>query len=178
MTMFDNRTFAVQLAITMRLATRADLPKLEWYGQYTHYRMMYRRTYHEQQEGNRLMLVADCQGFPIGQVFIQLRSRESRMAQTGQRAYLYALRVMEMFRGSGIGTRLLTEAEALVKARHYRTTTIAAAKDNPKARRLYERLGYRVFAEDDGRWSYRDHRNIVQYVDEPCWLLEKRLGMR
>jgi ribosomal protein S18 acetylase RimI-like enzyme len=94
------------------------------------------------------------------------------------RAYLYSLRVMEMFRGLGIGSRLIHEAEAIVTSMNYTWVTIAAAKTNSKARKLYERMGYRVFADDPGEWSYTDHRNIVQYVHDPCWLLEKNLRLR
>jgi hypothetical protein len=53
--------------------------------------------------------------------------------------------------------------------------TIAVAKDNPNARRLYERLGYRVFAEDAGCWSFMDPDGQWQRVTEPCYVLEKHL---
>lgn len=175
MTTFNERTFALDMTITLRLATRGDLTKLEWYGAYTHFRPLFRRTYQDQLHGNRLMIVADCANFPIGQIFVQLGSEETRMATPGQRAYLYSLRVMEMFQGKGIGTRLISEAEAMVAAMGYSSTSIAVAKDNAKARRLYEHVGYVIFDDDDGHWSYTDHRGIVRQVHEPCWLLEKKL---
>jgi ribosomal protein S18 acetylase RimI-like enzyme len=178
MTTFHERKLSLSVEISLRLARRSDLPKLEWYGQYSHFRAVYRRTFQEMQQGNRLMIIADCQDFPIGQVFVQLRSQERHIAQEGLRAYLYSLRVMEMFRGLGIGSRLIHEAEAIVTSMNYTWVTIAAAKTNSKARKLYERMGYRVFADDPGEWSYTDHRNIVQYVHDPCWLLEKNLRLR
>jgi ribosomal protein S18 acetylase RimI-like enzyme len=92
--------------------------------------------------------------------------------------YLYAFRVMEMFRGHGIGTWLLQEAENIIVDRGLEWSTIAVAKENHSARRLYERLGYQKFAEDSGRWSYLDHKGIVRHVHEPCWLLEKHLQSR
>lgn len=178
MATFHERELSFSMRIVLRLARRSDLPKLEWYGQYSHFRAVYRRTFQEMQNGSRLMLVADCQDYPIGQVFIQLRSQERQIAQDGLRAYLYSLRVMEMFRGMGIGSRLIREAETIVTAMGYSWMTIAASKSNPKARQLYERIGYRVFADDPGEWSYTDHKNTVQFVHDPCWLLEKNLRMR
>jgi ribosomal protein S18 acetylase RimI-like enzyme len=172
MALLDNPpldTMLLHLPVVLRLATQADLPKLEWFGQYTHFRALFRRTFREQQRGKRLMIVADCNDFPIGQVFIQL--------VPGDRAYLYALRVMEMFRGQGIGSWLIREAEAMAVGRGIYRATIAAAKDNPGARRLYERQGYRVYADDPGYWSYIDHQGRDQSVHEPCWLLEKRLSL-
>ena len=85
---------------------------------------------------------------------------------------------MEMFRGQGIGTRLIQEAEAIIITRNIERVVIAVAKTNPDAKRLYERLGYRIFAEDEGRWHYTDHRGVTHNVHEPCWLLEKFLSPR
>ena len=176
MTTLDQPALMLEMAVTLRLATYSDLPKLEWYGQYTHFRALFRRTFQEQLQRRRLMLVADCNDFPIGNIFIQL-SGEQRFNDGRRRAYFYSLRVMDMFQGHGIGTRLLHEAEVLAAENRFRWATIAAARDNPRARRLYERLGYYVVAEDEGKWSYRDHENRVRYVHEPCWVLEKQIDM-
>jgi ribosomal protein S18 acetylase RimI-like enzyme len=151
---------------------------MEWYGQYIHQRNLFRRAYREQQLGRRLILVADSNNFPIGHLFIQFISTASDIADGDSRAYLYSLRVMEMFRGYGIGTRLIQEAEAIIQDRGFQWCTIGVAKDNFQAQRLYERLGYRVFAEDPGRWSYIDHEGRTRHVNEPCWLLQKQIIMR
>ncbi|HLV37126.1 MAG TPA: GNAT family N-acetyltransferase [Spirillospora sp.] len=166
-------TITCQVLVTLRLATAEDLPKLEWYGQYRHFRSLFRRTFREQQAGRRLMLLADVRGFPIGHIFIHLHA-ESR-TRSAECAYFYSFRVMEMFRGQGIGTRLLCEAENLVIDHGIEWATIAAAKANTGAQRLYQRLGYRICGDDDGIWSYIDHRGRICTVNEPCWLLEKQL---
>lgn len=83
-----------------------------------------------------------------------------------------------MFRGYGIGTRLLEEAESVILERNFPKAVIAVAKVNHSARRLYERLGYRVFAEDAGRWSYLDHEGRTRQVNEPCLLLQKQITLR
>ncbi|GAB4508452.1 MAG: GNAT family N-acetyltransferase [Anaerolineae bacterium] len=177
MAALDEVSMLVELPIVIRAAERRDVPLMEWYGQYTHFRNLFHKTWREQLQGRRLMLVADCSGFPIGHVFIQLRSTNTRIADGRRRAYLYSFRVMEMFQGRGIGTRLLQEAERILQGRDYLWATIAVAKDNDGALRLYERLGYRKFAEDPGRWTYTDHEGNVIKVEEPCWILEKRLEM-
>jgi ribosomal protein S18 acetylase RimI-like enzyme len=178
MTALNRPTLTLELPVALRLATYSDLPKLEWYGQYTHFRALFRRTYQDQLQHRRLMLVADCNNFPIGNIFIQLNNNEARISEGRRRAYFYSLRVMEMFRGFGIGTQLIHEAESLTADHGFSWATIAAAKDNPRARRLYERLGYRVFGEDEGKWNYLDHENRMRYVHEPCWVLEKRIELR
>ena len=162
--------------VTLRPAEKDDLPKLEWYGAYTHYRNLFRRAYRDQLKGRRLMLLADCNDFPIGCLFIQLVSSNRRIADGKGRAYLYSFRVMEMFRGRGIGTALISEAEQMLHDRGYHSATIAVAKTNTDALRLYERLGYQRFGQDPGRWSYTDHRGRLRQVEEPCWVLEKTLS--
>ena len=178
MTTLEQRSISVELPITLRVATDQDLPKLEWYGQYKHFRTIFRRTFREQRAGRRLMLLADSNNFPIGHVFIYFKKPDVNNFHDMGHGYLYAFRVMEMFRGHGIGTLLLQEAENIILDRGFEWSTIAVAKENHSARRLYERLGYQTFAEDSGQWSYLDHKGIVRHVNEPCWLLEKHLQSR
>lgn len=175
MTSLEHPIITLSVEIVLRTAIEDDLPKLEWYGQYQHFRNLFRRTFREQQAGRRLMLLADLNGFPIGHVFIQMKQHDHDVITTDSSAYFYSFRVMEMFRGQGIGTRLLGEAEAQVRARGFYWANIAVAKDNPDALRLYERLSYHIFGEDAGAWSYTDHRGRLRQVREPCWLLRKRL---
>jgi ribosomal protein S18 acetylase RimI-like enzyme len=175
MTTLERHTLCLQMQVIFRPAEREDLPKLEWYGKYTHFRRVFERTYEEQLRGQRLMLLADVNGFPIGQLFIQLESQNDFGRAARKHAYLYSLRVMDAFQRQGIGSALLREAETLLRARNYASISIAAAKENVRARRLYERHGFCVVAEDAGRWSYVDHEGVTHYVNEPCWILEKVL---
>lgn len=165
----------LRVRATIRLATEADLPKLEWYGQFAHFRRLYRQTFAQQVEGRRLMLVADVNGFPVGQIFVSLEGGFLNLYGSEPQGYLYALRVMEPFQRKGLGTTLVRAAEAELRTHGLRSATIAVAKDNPGAERLYARLGYHVFGEDDGRWQYVDHEGRTRLVEEPCWLMEKML---
>jgi len=175
MTSLERRVaLTVRIPVKLRVATAQDLPQLEWYGQYRHFRNLFRRTYREQQAGRRLMLLAEANNFPVGYIFIQFKEYPSHYTN---RAYFYSFRVMDMFQRQGIGTLLMQEAEALAVDHGLRRATIAVAKENTDARRLYERLGYSIFDEDDGNWSYVDHRGRICYVSESCWLLEKYLSI-
>lgn len=127
MTALENPTFRVSISVHFRAAVHQDLPKMEWYGQYAHYRNLIRRAYREQQIGKRLILVADSNNFPIGNIFILFLNPENT-PKTEKRAYLYSLRVMEMFRGCGIGTQLIQEAENLMANRHYRWSPLPLPK--------------------------------------------------
>jgi len=165
----------VPVKVVFRLAEKEDLPKLEWYGEFTHFRRVFQRAYEDQRAGRRLMLLADVNGWPIGQIFIQLETYDDFYPDSSKRAYLYSFRVMDAFRSQGIGTALVRESEDILRERDYLSVSIAVAKDNPAARRLYERLGFHVYSEDAGRWHYVDHEGRTRQVVEPVWLMEKDL---
>jgi GNAT superfamily N-acetyltransferase len=170
---------AFELAVTLRVKIRklkqADLRLLEWYGQFKHYRRLFLKSYRGQLEGSRLMLVANINDFPIGRLFIQFHGQNTRISDGKNRAYLYSFSVLDIFQGQGIGTRLIQSAEIILRDRDYEMATIAVVKENEGALRLYQGQGYRIFGEEEGRWRYYDHRNILRHVHEPCWLLEKVL---
>lgn len=163
--------------VKIREAELQDLPGLEWDGLYTKYRALYHHTFSESLLGRRAMILAVLNNQPIGQVFVQLARGKTLFADGSSRAYQYALRVMAPFRGNGIGTALIRAAEALMYRRGFRWATIAVAKDNVAARRLYERLGYRIAGDDPGQWRYTDPEGTVHHVSEPCWALEKPISV-
>lgn len=171
-------TFDVHQTITIRISSQEDIPRLELEGQFTKFRTLFRRAFREQQTGRRLMIVADCNNYPVGRLFILFNSSDHSIADGINRAYLYSFFVMDPFRGKGVGTRMVRYAEAILQDRNFRYVTIAVAKDNLGALRLYERLDYIRKREDPGRWSYTDHLGKVHRMHEPCWILEKDLHLR
>lgn len=173
MTATIRRQMQMNMIISFRFAERSDLPKLEWGGEYLHFRRLFQAAYSDQVAGGRLMLLADMNSYPIGQLFIQLESYDDYLSGSGKRGYFYSLRVMTPFQRRGIGSALIREGERVLIERGYESVSIAAAKDNKGAKKLYERLGYKTYTEDSGRWSYVDHEGRIHHVHEPCHLLEK-----
>ena len=163
--------------VIIRPIREAELFALEWEGAYTRFRKVFQQTYDDAVRGQRIMLVALVGGQIIGQVFIQLSSTERRYADGYSRGYLYSLRVRPEFQARGVGTRLVKAAEASLRARGFTTAVIAAGKENPRARQLYERLGYRAFADDPGVWYFQDVNGAQQSVNEPCWVMQKTLSV-
>jgi ribosomal protein S18 acetylase RimI-like enzyme len=161
--------------VTIRPIREPELPELEWDGAYTRYRRVFRQTYNDVVRGQRIMLVAVAGGRIVGQIFVQLSSTETRYADGYSRAYLYMLRVRPEWQGQGLGTRLIAAAEEALLARGFTTAVIAAGKENPGAQRLYARLGYQTFGDDPGVWYFQDVNGSQQSIEEPCWVMEKRL---
>ena len=49
-------------------------------------------------------------------------------------------------------------------------------KDNPRAQRLYERLGYRVVRDHIGEWEYTPPNEAPVRVRNDEWILHKSLA--
>jgi ribosomal protein S18 acetylase RimI-like enzyme len=162
-------------SLKIRSAVEEDLPALEWDGEYRHFRRLYRDIFRSAQRGEAILWVAELEGQVIGQLFVQLSSGRPELADGLQRAYIYGFRVRTVYRDKGVGTRMMQAAEADLIQRGYQVVTLNVNRDNPGARRLYERLGYRVVAAEEGRWSYIDDRGIRREVHEPAWRMVKRL---
>ena len=173
-------TSDTQLAVSLvaiRQLKKSDLPSLEWDGQYTHYRRVYQDAYDRAVSGRSILWVADLpeRGI-IGQVFIQFICDRPELADGRDRAYLYAFRIMPEFRSQGLGSRMLQVVENDLLRRGFRALTLNVARENQRARRLYEKAGFRVVAPEPGVWSYPDDQGVWRTVEEPAWRMEKILG--
>jgi ribosomal protein S18 acetylase RimI-like enzyme len=162
--------FSVTTTVLIRPCTQADLPKLEWFGQYTEHRAIFADVFARQQAGEALMLVAVLNDFPIGQIWIDLASLKTKSI-----AVLWALRVLEPLQRLGIGSRLIAVAEEQARRHGFAQAAIGVEKSNDLARHLYERLGYRVVGDNEQRWTYTtpDGAEVEEVVVE--WVMHKLL---
>lgn len=164
------RTFTVQLAVTIRRCRRDDLAALEWFGRFAEHREIIRRTFAAQEEGSQVMLVADAGGAPVGQVWIDLARK--RAERTG---VVWAVRVFPWLRSHGIGAQLMGAAEAVLRRHAYTHAELGVERDNPRARRFYERLGYRPAGTMQETYSYTTPEGTDRTVPVDEWVLRKAL---
>jgi len=163
--------------INIRRMTREDLPALEWDGEFTHFRNVYKSVYNRMQQGTADAWVAESpQAEIIGQVFLQYLSDRPELADGWNRAYLYSFRIKPLYRNLGLGSFMLGVLEKSLINRHFHRLTLNVARDNLDAIRLYKRLGFHIVAEEPGTWSYIDHKGNWQTVEEPSWRMEKQLS--
>jgi ribosomal protein S18 acetylase RimI-like enzyme len=162
-------------SLLIRAASTADLPAMEWDGEYRRYRRVYEQAMEEARLGRRLILLAEVEGRVVGQIIVQLGTGHPALDDGAATGYMHALRVRPELRGQGVGTSLIEEAEAQLRLRGFRKAAIAAAKDNPRARQLYEKLGYSIVADDPGEWTYIDDQGRTQSISEPADILLKVL---
>jgi GNAT superfamily N-acetyltransferase len=87
------------------------------------------------------------------------------------------LEVLGPLQGRGIGTALIGAGEDTARQLGHQQLALGVGLDNPKARQLYERLGYADWGHGTvvGTWVERDHDGPPVTLSETCDMLVKRL---
>lgn len=162
----------VELPVRIRPCRESDLEALEWFGMFTAHRKLIRDAWERHLAGDNVMLVAEANRFPVGQVWIDLARHGDESA-----GLLWAVRVFPLLQGLGIGGRLLDAAEETLADRGYRWALIGVEKHNEGAYRLYRRRGYAPWSELRESYAYVPPGSDVPIeieIDE--WLLRKRVA--
>lgn len=163
--------------IVIRPLTKNDLPALEWDGQYTHFRNLFLDLYKKiEKDMAKAWVAVSRENRMIGQVFLQMTSERLELANGWDRAYLYSLRVRPEYQNLGIGSKLIRVVEGTLLQMGFTQLTLNVARDNQAAIRLYQRLGFKIVADEPGVWSYPDHHGVWRTVSEPSWRMEKQLN--
>jgi len=158
--------------VFIRRIRESDLLALEWHGGPD------RRTFYEDEwkqhgRGEVCVLVADLNAFPIGHAAIHWHGKPTHPLIPD----LQSVRVAPGFRGLGIGSRLIEAGEKIITARGIKQVSLAVGVQNENARRLYERLGYRVMGEPyNDAWQYIDARGEVVRLEEAVLDMVKNLA--
>lgn len=133
-----------------------------------------------QRGGEVVYLIAWNLDLPIGHVLLVWggTTDEPVRTQLADCADLQDLFVAPECRRRGVGSRLLDEAEALVTQRGLHRLGLGAAVDNPDARRLYQRKGFRDagFGEYPTGGVYIDRDGSEQPWEEICEYMIKQMG--
>ncbi len=168
----------------LRSVKKSDLRKLEYGLMYRRYRKLMELSFLDHQYERKVYLVAEIKppfakasgGAVAGQIIIDWRVLKDETKSDGKtRAYLYSFRVFPPYRSQGLGTAMIAFCEKFLKSKNFLYTTIACEKKNPGALRLYEKLGYKIFKEEETAWEFYDDKGVLRKIKEPEWTLEKKL---
>jgi ribosomal protein S18 acetylase RimI-like enzyme len=88
---------------------------------------------------------------------------------------LWQLAVQEALQSCGIGTLLIGAAERRIRARGLHRAELAVEENNPRARALYERLGYAVYGSKPDSWDTDGEDGSVVRYEAVCTLMRKEL---
>lgn len=135
--------------------------------------------YAQQLDGHVTYLVAWRGDIPLGSGSVQWGGCVGSNAKRSfpNALELNHLHVRSEFRGQGVGSNLIGTAEKLVRKTGWDQFSVSVAVDNPKAERLYLRLGFRptgVF--DVSEYDWVTDQGAVKHEVERSQLLVKDLG--
>jgi ribosomal protein S18 acetylase RimI-like enzyme len=107
---------------------------------------------------------------PIGHLVLRWKPEMAETVRPPNRPHLSNIGVRPDRQSQGVGSRLMGEAEALAVSRGYRSLGLSVGVDNPRAKRLYERLGYvdtsaGVFTS---RWPILGPDGQERWQEETC----------
>jgi ribosomal protein S18 acetylase RimI-like enzyme len=136
----------VAQAVAIRPCQERDLEHFELFGTPQHIDYC-REQYGRGSDALTILVAVDENDLPVGKLHLDFESHAS-----GRTALLIAAAVAPELRSRGIGTALMAAAEELVCSRGFDGIVLGVEESNPRARRLYERLGYEAFAHDDFKY--------------------------
>ena len=161
-------TRPVTVPVTVRDLGHADLADLRWCGPPSHLRNVSDQLDRAALGEVDYLAVCGPAGLPIAVG----GADRVRRAGTGR---IYQLAVLPELQSCGLGTLLIGALEDRVRRRGLARVDLGVGEDNPRARALYERLGYVAFGSEVDRWRYQRDDGSTAVVEDVCTLLGKDL---
>jgi ribosomal protein S18 acetylase RimI-like enzyme len=131
-------------------------------------------------EGKGELLVASCDGHPVGHLYIWLEEAEELELRVLLPfvPLLMNLWVREDLRGRGIGTALIVEAERRLRERGHAQVALGVAPDNKRAVKLYLGLHYDPWEHPDIKTDRAEFSETGEPTRHPevCAVLVKNLA--
>jgi ribosomal protein S18 acetylase RimI-like enzyme len=158
----------VVVPLTVRDLTAYDFPSCDWSGGPTHLASI--ATALERAERGEVDYLAVCppSGLPVALGGVDY-------VQNPGAGTLWHLAVYGALRSCGIGTILIRAAEQRIRARGLRRAELSVEESNPRARALYERLGYVAYGSKPDAWDEDAPDGSVRRYDTVVTLMRKEL---
>ncbi|MFK0191716.1 GNAT family N-acetyltransferase [Kitasatospora sp. NPDC090308] len=159
----------IRLHLSVRDLTEADLPSCGWAGSPRHVRELVRQL--RRAEAGEVDYLAVCT--PVG---LPVAVGGVDYAVAPGAGTLWQLGVHPALQSCGIGTLLIRSAEQRIVARGLTRAELGVEESDPRARALYERLGYRAFGRAADSWEVEDADGTLRRHETVCTLMRKSLA--
>jgi len=148
---------------------RADeVAELAWSGNPAHLRSVAAALKRAAQGLEDYLVVRAPGGEPVAKMRIDYTSE----ADTG---VFSQLATMGPLQGLGIATMLIGAGEQRVHARGLGFAALGVEDNNPRARHLYQRLGYQAVSRQPASWETEDDAGVLRVYETTLTILRKRL---
>ena len=158
----------VTVPLTIRDLTRDDLPSCGWTGSAAHLAVIARALDRAGRGEVDYFAAGPPSDLPVGLGAVDYVARPGA-------GMLWMLEVHEALRSCGIGTILIQAAERRIRDRSLRRAELSVERDNPRARALYERLGYVAYGSKPEQWYVDAPDGTVTRYQTVCTLMRKDL---
>lgn len=171
---------STQLVLDIRPLVQSEIPILDAHLDVERLAGRHDERLAQQLDGRLTYLIAWMDGIPIGHTMVRWTGTTDAFVaeRISGCAHVEDLFVMPEHRSQGIGTRILEHGEGLAAERSFTRIGLAVGIDNPRARALYERLGYvdTGFGVFEIGGTYHNARGEEREWREVCEYLAKGLG--
>jgi ribosomal protein S18 acetylase RimI-like enzyme len=158
----------VMVPLTVRDLTREDLPACAWSGSATHLASIARALERAQHGEVEYLAVCPPSNLPVAIGGIDYTPYPGA-------GTLWQLAVYRALQSCGIGTLLIEAAEQRIRARGLYRAELAVEECNPRARALYERLGYVAYGSEPEAWDEEGEDGSLRRYETVCTLMRKEL---
>lgn len=158
----------VAVPLTVRDLTRDDLPACGWSGSAVHLSHVARAL--DRAERGEVDYVGVC---PPSNLPVAIGGVD--YAVTPGAGTLWQLSVHPALRSCGIGAILVEAAEQRIRDRGLSWAELGVEEINPRARALYERLGYRAYCSKPDAWDEQAPDGSLRRYETVCTLMRKQL---
>lgn len=148
--------------------TEDDLSSLGWSGTPSHLVSVRRALDRVASGGVEYLVVRAPDGHPIAKAGIDYAANPGA-------GTLWQMATAHELQGRGIGTHLISVAESRIRERGLSVARLDAEDNNPRARALYERLGYRETGRRSAAWDVEDASGNVSLHETELVMLRKEL---
>jgi len=158
----------VVIPLTIRDLTVEDLPACAWSGPAVHLASIAEAL--ERASRGEVDYLAACppSGLPVALGGIDY-------TKTPGAGTLWQLAVHGALQSCGIGTVLIAAAEQRICARGLHRAELGVEECNPRARALYERLGYVAYGREPESWDDEGPDGTITRYETVCTLMRKEL---
>lgn len=158
----------ITVSLTVRDLTHEDLPSCAWSGSATHLVSMAKALDRAARGEVDYLAVCPPSGLPVAVGGVDY-------AETPGAGTLWQLAVHEALQSCGIGTVLIQAAEQRIRARGLDRAELGVEENNPRARALYERLGYVAYGSAPDSWEVESSDGTTTRYETMCTLMRKPL---
>jgi GNAT superfamily N-acetyltransferase len=157
------------IPIEIRDLRMADLEHLRWSGGPSHLQAIAVQLERVAAGLAEYLVACPPPGLPVGKLGIDYAARPDA-------GLIHQVTVHGALQSCGIGTLLMQVAEDRIRD-HARThAELGVERGNPRARALYERLGYVAYGEEPEEWDDDQPDGTVARYRTICTLMRKRLS--